>query len=262
MLSRYRCMMLLLVLCYLNASAQPTDSMVNAISILHEQNHFDQQFEDPWYLTSLQYARKTKGAVWIGKINHANRFGSGGLQYEAEAYPKLGKKFYAYVAVAYSNDVPVFSKWRSGISLFIPAATGWEAEAGFRLLYFNDNIWIGTAGLSKYAGMWLINIRSFLSFNNPTQDVSVFLNARKYFKNEADYFWLQVGRGVSPDESRSIQLNTSEQLTSNRISSGIKFSLSKHIQMLFSAGWSADRYAPAKEGNQYFGSAGLEFRFR
>ncbi len=240
--------------------AQP-DSSKNSIAIIHEQNHFDKQFSNPWFATSLQYKRKMHFGTAIARVTAANRFNKSGMQFEAEAYPKLGKKAYAYVAAAYSNDVPVFSKWRTGATVYLPLSKGWEPEIGYRQLHFDQSIWLGTAGVSKYAGSWLLNVRSFFSTKTPLSNGSVFITARKYFKNENDYLWLQAGKGISPDEGRNIQLNNGGELSSSRIAAGAKCSLTKKLQAQLSAGWSRDNYATNTFGNQYFGSAGLDIKF-
>lgn len=237
------------------------DSSKNSIALTHEQNHFDKQFADPWYTTSLQYKKNLGFGTALARVNYATRYGQNGLQYEMDAYPKLGDKMYAYFNIGYSNDLPVFSKWRNGMNLFYSLGQGWEATAGYRYLYFDDAVWRGTIGASKYAGSWLLNARSFFSFDQPFNNLSVFFDARKYFRNDVDYFWFLVGRGISPDENRNVQLNTTQQLTSTRLGAGIRYSIAKSFQLQLSAGWSRDEFRVDEIGNQFSGGAGIEFKF-
>ena len=127
--------------------------------------------------------------------------------------------------------MPVFPKWRTGLSLFISLPKAWEVEGGFRQLYFDENIWIGTAGVSKYAGNWLFNVRTFFRPDEAGSNQSYFFNARKYLKTERDYVWFQVGRGVSPDETRNVQIRTNMKLASTKLEAGTYVSLSKRTQL-------------------------------
>lgn len=244
------------------ATAQLRDSFQRSISVLHEQNHFSGPTAQAWYGGSIQYAQRIQQHVVSGRVNYINRFGKNGVQYDVEAYPHLGGKWYAYAGVAYSNDVPVYSRWRSGASLYMPLASGWEAEAGVRMLQFDKTIWMTVAGLSAYAGSWLLNARSFLSANQPTQNASFFLTARNYFQSERSFWWVQAGRGISPDESRSVQFQSATKLISNRISSGLTLGIGPQWRWQLMAGWSADEYALNKTGRQFFGSTGIEWMLR
>ena len=242
--------------------AQSNDSLKNTFSISYDYAHFNKQFTDDWHIAALEYKRQTKAGAVLGRINYADRLQQQGLQVEAEAYPVISKKVYAYVGAGYSNKMPVFPKWRTGASVFVSLPKAWETEVGFRHLYFTKNIWIGSAGLSKYAGSWLLNARSFFSLNKLGIDQSFFITARKYLKNEKDYLWLQLGTGISPDESRNIQLGeSSATLSSRKIIGGAKVSVSKRNQVIVSAGITQDEYLPKTFGNQFIGSIGLTQKF-
>lgn len=242
--------------------AQSKDSLKNTITVTYDYYHFNKQFNHDWHIAGLEYKRQTKVGAFIGRINYADRLQQRGLQVESEAYPVLSKKMYAYVGAGYSDKMPVFPKWRTGASLFLSLPKAWEAEGGFRHLRFVKNNWIGTAGISKYAGNWLLNARSFFSLNKLGIDQSFFLTARRYLKNEKDYLWLQVGTGISPDESRNIQLGESgATLSSKKLIVGGRLSLSKTNQVLFSTGITRDEYLPKTFGNQFIGSIGLTQKF-
>src|SRR5688500_11825498 len=80
----------------MKAGAQQ-DSLRHMIGISYEHTHFDKQFSDDWQVTSLEYGQKTKGATFIGRVNYASRFAQQGVQAEAQAYPLISKRVYAYV---------------------------------------------------------------------------------------------------------------------------------------------------------------------
>ena len=85
--------------------------------------------------------------------------------------------------------------------------------------------------------------------------------ARRYFGEMNDYAWLQIGTGVSPDESRNIQFTTNQRLYSNRVTIGIRKSIQRKHLLIFHTGYSRDEYQPKTFGNQYFGSIGYARRF-
>lgn len=250
----------LLLVTGLSAFAQ-RDTLPNALTFSYDHTHFDKQFANDWQVASLEYRYRTGFGAVLGRVNYANRFARNGWQGEVEAYPVISKKLYAYTGVSYAADVPLFPRWRTGATLYYNLPKGWEAEGGFRYLFFSENIWMATAGMSKYLGAWLLNVRSFFSLHTPVQNQSFFIKAQRYLPNENDYVWLQLGSGVSPDESRSVQLNTTARLFSRRVAAGARLSLNPQVQALLTAGFARDEYRTKTYGNQYNGSAGLSFRF-
>ena len=240
----------LLILTPFFAAAQKKDSLKNSIGVQYNYQHFDPQNATDWHMTGIDYTQKTNSAVYTGRLNYASRFQQTGWQVEGESYLTLSRKLYVYTGLGYSNQVPVFPKWRSGVSLFASLPASWEAEGGVRYLYFDKSVFVGTAGLSKYLGSWLLNVRSFASFAHNLNDPSFFLSARKYLKNEKDYLWVQVGSGISPDESRNVQFGN-EQFFSSRIASlGVRKSLTQNLAGTLSGSWSREEYAEKLWGNR------------
>ena len=237
------------------------DSLPNTIYIGYEQTHFDQQFPDDWRMSSLGYSRHTGWGTLLGRVNYANRFARCGWQAEGEAYPVLNEKLYAYAGLSYGSDAPVFPQWRAGSTLYYAFAKGWEAEGGFRYLRFDQSIWMGTAGVSKYLGAWLLNARTFFSVQTPANNLSYFIKAQRFLNNEKDYVWVQAGSGISPDESRNIQLNTASQLVTKRVGAGAKLSVTPQVQLSLTAGYASDEYRTKMYGGQYNGSVGVSLRF-
>lgn len=245
--------------CCLAAEAQQ-DSLQNTIGISYEQTHFSKQFADDWKVTSIEYSRKTAGATFIGKVNYAQRFGQEGVQFEAQAYPKISRRVYAYLGGSYSNNNPVFQRYTTGATVYVAINNGWEVEGGYRQLNFDENIWVGTGGVSKYLGNWLVNIRSFISIDAPADNQSYFFTAKRFFSDPKEMIWVQLGNGVSPDEKRNVQLTTAN-LTSRRLNAGGKFFVWKNTLAQLTAGYSRDEYKEKTFGNQWNGSAGLAVQF-
>ena len=244
--------------CFVAAAQQ--DSLRHSIGVSYEHTHFSKQFSDDWKVTSIEYSHKASAATFIGKVNYAQRFGQEGVQFEAQAYPKISQRVYAYVGASYSNNNPVFPRYTTGATVYVGINNGWEIEGGYRQLNFDKNIWVGAGGVSKYLGNWLVNIRSFISIDAPADNQSYFFTAKRFMSNPREMIWFQVGSGVSPDERRNVQLTTTN-LTSRRLNAGAKFFVWKNTLAQLAAGYSRDEYKEKTFGNQWNGSAGLAFLF-
>ena len=246
--------MLLIFSCY-TLRSQTADSSSPTVALQHD--YLRTGSSSSWHITGLEYKRQTPAGAFLSRVNRGSRFGSSGWQLEGEAYPVLSKKVYAYLALGFSPDVPVFPEWRSGASLYVALPKGWEAEGGFRHLRFFANTWIVTGGLSKYAGRWLLNAKAFISPDRLASSRSYFLTARRYFRNEADFAWLQAGSGVSPDESLNVLFNQK----SRRITAGFRATVWSGTQLLLAAGLLKNGFASGPDVSQLSASLGLGYRF-
>lgn len=236
-------------------------SAKNKIGISYDFVNFDKQFSDPWHIVSLDYSRNTNAGTFTGRVNYGNRFKTGALQFEADAYPTISKTFYAYLNAGFSNKNGVFPQVRSGASLFANLPQAFEAEAGLRYLYFSDPTWIYTASLGKYFKNYWFNLRTYLTPSNHSVSNSYALTARYYFKG-TDYFSLGAGTGISPDErGNNIQLSNLYQLKSYRISAEFKNTFQRLNTVLLSFSWLQQEYLPKVNGNQYLFSARYERKF-
>src|SRR5207247_8648939 len=108
-----------------------------------------------------------------------------------------------YVDAGYSGDAGVFPAWRTGFSLFANLPAGFEADAGWRYLYFSNATNIFTAHVGKYYKNYLFGARTFLTPGGSGLSQSYNAFARYYFGGIYDYFEVLLGTGISPDD-RSI----------------------------------------------------------
>ncbi|MDB5137298.1 MAG: hypothetical protein JWP37_3901 [Mucilaginibacter sp.] len=240
------------------------NASLNKIGVTYDYIYFDKEFKDPWQLASIEYSRQTGIGSVIGRINYANRFNSTGLQYEVDAYPHISKTFYAYVSGGYSGNVGVFPKYRSGFSLYANLPASFEAEAGFRYLYFTSSTWIYTASVGKYLGSFWFNFRTYLTPSNSSISQSYTLHARYYTGGADDYLSLGIGTGISPDDPRNIILlngGNNYKLHSDNISAALYHSF-KRLNVFFITG-SLDNqeYQFQTRGNQLDIGAGYLRRF-
>lgn len=257
------CTLVVLALCrpYGATAQQPDTSRQQTVLATYEFNHWDQARRYNWHQGSLEYKTQDSRGALIGRFSYARRFASQGWQGEVEAYPRLSKKMYAYTGIGYSGSSPVFPKWRGGVSLFVNLPHAWELEGGVRYLRFGQDIWMGTAGLGKYAGNYFLQARSFLSLNN-TQgiDQSYFVSARYYLPSGTDFVWVQAGTGVSPDESQAAQLQV-PSLRRQNVAGGIRTCMGRRHLLLGTVGYARNEFRKGSYGTQLTLLAGYGYRF-
>lgn len=243
-------------------SAQQTDSLKQEIRLSYNLTNNDEPVNQHWHLGSLEYKYITGFGPVIGRVNYGNRLGSSGLQFEADAYPKISKKIYNYISIGVSSAAPVFPKLRAGYSFYLNLSHGIETEAGIRYLKFDEDVFIYTGGISKYLGNWLINARTFIAPSTEQINQSYFLTVRKYSgKEPQNYSWFQAGYGISPDESRNIVLFSSTKLSSTRVSAGFQQNISKRFNTIVELGFLRNEIEKSNFGYQYFGTIGIGRKF-
>lgn len=236
----------------------------NKVGVTYDYIYFDKEFSAPWQLASVEYERQTGLGSIIGYLNYANRFNSNGLQYEIDAYPHISKTFYAYVSGGYSNNVGVFPKYRSGFSLYANLPSSFEAEAGFRYLYFTGDTWIYTASVGKYYKSFWFNFRTFLTPSNNSISQSYSFHVRYYTGGADDYLALGVGTGISPDDPRNIVLLNSGnnyKLRSNNLSLAFWHTFNRFNILFITASLDNQEYKFNTWGNQLDLGIGYQRRF-
>jgi YaiO family outer membrane protein len=224
----------------------------NSIGVSYSFTTFDKQFSDPWHIASIDYGRQTKLGSLNFRLNYANRFKQNGVQLETDLYPRINKTFYSYLSFGYSDNAGVFPKYRGGLSLYANLPRSFEAEVGTRYLYFSSSTWIYTFYLGKYYKNFLFGARTYLTPSSSTISQSYNVMARYYYGGNADdYFNINIGTGISPDERESaFLLNSSYKLKSTKASIDWKKSLNRLNIFGASAGWINQEYQPKTTGTQ------------
>lgn len=233
----------------------------NAIGIVYNYSHFDKQFDNDWHIVGVSYKRVTPIGSVIVRGNYANKFAEGGTQIELEAYPRLSKMFYLYVGGGYSDDVGLFPKYRTGVSLNANLPHSFEAELGYRQLYFSSSIWMYTAAIGKYYKNFWFNLRTYITPDSKNISHSYTGTVRYYTKGAQDYFAFQIGTGISPEENRNNLLeNETFKLKTFKI--GGEYNFSYHSN-LFSVGtmYYNQEYRPGEKGNQFDITLGYTRKF-
>ncbi|MBD8018893.1 YaiO family outer membrane beta-barrel protein [Kaistella pullorum] len=223
----------------------------NSVGISYGFTHFDTQFDQDWHTAGLSYKRATKLGSVILKGNYAYKFGESGTQVELEAYPRISPTFYLYLGAGFSGDVGIFPKYRTGASLNANLPKSFEAEIGYRQLYFSENILLYTAAIGKYYKNWWFNLRTYITPDSSNISHSYTATARYYTKGAQDYFSVQAGTGISPDDNRNNLLNDDTyKLKTFKLGADYNFSVKKTNLFSVGATWFNQEYRPETRGNQ------------
>lgn len=235
---------------------------INKIGLSYDHTFFEKQFADDWYLIALDYTRQTKVGSFTGRLNYGSRYGDEGLQFEIDGYPRLSKRFYAYINIGYSANMPVFPKFRIGFSLFSNLPNAFEADIGFRYLNFDNDTWVYTGSVGKYYSNWWFNLRAYITPDNHRISQSYSLSTRYYLSSAENYLALILGTGLSPDDrSQALQLNSNYKLQTRRIASSYNFTLKKLNLFALQASYARVEYLPHTKDNQFNFSVTYQRRF-
>ena len=210
------------------------DSSQNEVRISHELTWFNSDYADylhrfPWHLAKLGYKRYTGVGPLVIYANYGNRFNTDASQFETELYPRIAKNFRAFVNAGVSNKQVVFPDYKIGTSLYTTLPYNFEIETGVRLLHYNDNTTFYVGGLSKYYKNFWFNGRVYLTPENNEVSHSYLLDTRYYFGGADDFCKINIGYGLSPDETNVVQdIASNDKIQSVRIALGIRKSIRKY----------------------------------
>ncbi len=236
-----------------------TDSTLNSIAVKYDLTFFEKGVGKPWHLVSAEYSRRVKKTVLLARFNYAERFGKNALQAEADAYPVLSKKVYAYLNVGFSPGKQLFPAFRSGASVYVSLPAAFELEAGARYLYFDEPIYVYTASVGKYYKKYWFNASGFLSPENSNISSSWFFKTR-YYLTDLDYVMILLGSGFSPDNRIDNSLfNT--YLKSTKAELSLRKTVKRYYTLLLSAAVSRQQIPGDAYINQFNMSTGLQVAF-
>ena len=165
-------------------------------------------------------------------------------------YPRISPTFYTYVNAGYSGS-DIFPKYRGGFSLFANLPAAFEAELGFRYLYFSDAVWVYTASLGKYYSNFWFNLRTYLTPGEGDLSRSFAFTTRYYTAGADDFITAGIGTGISPDDQRN---NISYAINTNLISYKFNLGYQRTVATLNIIGamatWYYEEFREKTYGNQ------------
>ncbi len=181
------------------------------------------------------------------------------LQFEAEAYPTLSSKNYAYLAYAYSPG-SYFPHHRAAVELWQVLPKGWAVSAGLNYYYFDRNIYIGLVSVEKYLGKYWLSGKCFVYFKDNGPTTSYYLNVRRYF-NDIDYLQLTLGTGTAPDEPFDIQSDIM-RLSANSIRLSYYGRLTTRLFLRVGAGYSREEFEESILRDRFEGNINLIYAIK
>jgi YaiO family outer membrane protein len=181
------------------------------------------------------------------------------LQFEAEAYPSLSDKNYAYLAYAYSPG-KYFPTHRAAFEIWQVLPAGWAMSAGINYYYFDRNIFIALASVEKYLGKYWFSGKCFVYFKDNGPTASFYLNARRYFNN-FDYLQLTLGTGTAPDEPFDIQSDIM-RLSANSIRLAYNVSVTSKVALRVGVGYSREEYEESVMRDRFEGNINLIYALK
>jgi len=201
------------------------------------------------------------GGVNVGNVRIGNPLTDNAteLQFEAEAWPTLGKKNYAWLSYAYSPGT-YFPTHRAAAELWQVLPAGWALSAGVNYYYFDRNTFIAMASVEKYAGNYWFSLKGLMYFKDEGPTTSVYFNARRYF-NDKDYLQLTLGTGTAPDEPFDIQADLM-RLNAHSVRLAWNFSATPRLMVRLGGGYSIEEYAEEEWRNRFEGGISLSYAIK
>jgi len=181
------------------------------------------------------------------------------VQFEAEAYPHLGNKNYAYLSYAYSPG-SVFPSHRAAVELWQVLPEGFAVSAGLNYYHFDRDIYIALASLEKYMGKFWLSGKVYVYFKDNGPTTSFYLNARRYF-SDIDYLQLTLGTGTAPDAPFDIQSDIM-RLSANSVRLAYYGRLTTRLFIRVGAGYSREEFEESVLRDRFEGSINLIFAIK
>jgi YaiO family outer membrane protein len=172
-------------------------------------------------------------------------------QLEAEAYPRLSSKNYAYLAYAFSPGV-YFPHHRAAAEVWQTLSSGWAVSAGMNYYYFNRDIFLAVVSVEKSVGKYWLSLRTYLYFKDNGLTTSYYFTARRYLK-DLNFLQLTLGAGTAPDEPYDIQ---TDLMRLSAYSARVVYNvyLTPRLMMRIGTGYSYEEYAENTWRNRYEGN--------
>ena len=134
------------------------------------------------------------------KYNHTHRFGRNDDRYGLEVYPRLWKRSYGYLDLAFSPKSVHYPGGSYLLEVYQGVLSGGEVSLGYRRMDFaSAHVSQVLGSLGYYFGNYYAFWRWFYSGEESGDRFSWLANFRRYFSAE-NFAFLSFGRGARPEE--------------------------------------------------------------
>jgi YaiO family outer membrane protein len=214
---------------------------------------------DPWHTVSAELSRKTAPVTLVARTNYAHRFGQDGYQVEADAYPRISRRFYGYLNAGYSPS-DIFPELRYGAELYGGFGRGGEASLGARRLEFADEgVTIYTGSLGAYTGNYYLSARPYVTPRDDGTARSGTILVRRYLADGDSHVTFSAGAGTAPTESPlEFELGRTQ---SYRAALYGRLPLRTGLALRWSAGYEREELTRGQSRDRMGAGIGAETRF-
>lgn len=198
------------------------------------------------------------GIVNLGHlVNDSLRGNKSELQYELDFYQQLTKTTNLWVNYAYSDGFH-FPNHRFMMRIWQKLPYNFLISGGFKYFYFDNNIYIATAGLERYMGRFWVEGKTFIFFKEPKTKYAFQFNSR-YFWKDINYLQLTLMTGAAPDEPWRTDGSTNLKAETVMLSVSTYINKKQTIQLKSGVGYSYEEYQLNTWRNRYVGNVGFIF---
>ncbi len=214
---------------------------------------------DAWHTVTAELSRKSAPVTLVARTNYAHRFGQDGYQVEAEAYPRISRRFYGYLNAGYSPS-SIFPELRYGAELYGAFGRGGEASLGARRLEFADEgVTILTGSLGAYTGRYYLSARPYVTPRDDGTARSGTILVRRYLSDGDSHVTFSAGAGTAPTESPlEFELGRTQ---SYRAALYGRFPLRTGLALRWSAGYEREELTRGQSRDRLAAGIGAETRF-
>lgn len=229
-------------------------------------DHFSIPYSRYWQVVTAGAGHKFKwgtasAGANIGSLISGDPAGNNvtEIQFEAEAWPRITDKNYAFIAYAYSPG-SYFPAHRAALEVWQVLPAGMAVSAGLNFYYFDRAIYIACASVEKYAGQFWFSAKGYLYFKDNGPTTSLYLNARRYFRDK-DYLQATVGFGTAPDEPFDIRSDLM-RLSAYSIRLYYNVAVTQRITLKVGGGYSREEYDEEVWRNRFEGGLFLSYALK
>ncbi len=148
----------------------------------------------------LQMNISKNAGPFLLKFGHANRFGRNDSRFGSEFYPRLWKRSYGTIDLAFSPKAVYYPKASFLFEVYQAIFSAAEFSLGYRRMNFNsEHIDQPLGSLGYYFGNYYAYWRWFYSGMNSGGRFAWMGNLRRYFSAE-NFVFLGCGRGTRPED--------------------------------------------------------------
>jgi len=234
------------------------DLLVWQLDVNHSYEWFSKE-RGAWNETQYELQRRTRLGTLLARLDQAFRFGQGSRQVEADFYPRLSRRSYAYFNAGFSPDATLYPIYRLGAEIYQTFGPALEGSVGYRRLGFGDRINLFTLSLGKYHGNWLFTGRGYLVAGPEGTPSSWHFSARHYFGEGGSFADLRYGRGAFTQERRT--LNDIQVLEADSFAGELNYKLRRRWRVHFRAGYSREDRVDGRNLGHSLAAGGVSCQF-